>query len=137
MNRSPMPTPATPSAPSTSQKLTTPGAYYLDVPGVGASDTFAVAPDVYAKPFRLAMRAFTGQRCGVAVSLAPDSPKYNPPPCHTGDAQFDPSSGKTGAHACPGGWHDAGDYGRYVVNSGITTATLLWAYELNASKLRA
>ena len=29
-----------------------------------------------------------------------------------------------------GGWHDAGDYGRYVVNSGIATATLLWAWEL-------
>ncbi len=29
-----------------------------------------------------------------------------------------------------GGWHDAGDYGRYIVNSGISTATLLWAWEL-------
>ncbi|HVS30338.1 MAG TPA: glycoside hydrolase family 9 protein, partial [Thermoanaerobaculia bacterium] len=27
-------------------------------------------------------------------------------------------------------WHDAGDYGRYVVNSGIATGTLLWAWEL-------
>ena len=29
-----------------------------------------------------------------------------------------------------GGWHDAGDYGRYIVNSGISTGTLLWAWEL-------
>jgi endoglucanase len=29
----------------------------------------------------------------------------------------------------PGGWYDAGDYNKYVVNSGITTATLLSAYE--------
>ena len=31
--------------------------------------------------------------------------------------------------SCPGGWYDAGDYNKYVVNSGISTATLLSAYE--------
>lgn len=31
--------------------------------------------------------------------------------------------------AAPGGWYDAGDYNKYVVNSGITTGTLLAAYE--------
>ena len=29
----------------------------------------------------------------------------------------------------PGGWYDAGDYNKYVVNSGITMGTLLSAYE--------
>jgi len=29
----------------------------------------------------------------------------------------------------PGGWYDAGDYNKYIVNSGITVATLLSAYE--------
>src|SRR6185436_14898748 len=29
----------------------------------------------------------------------------------------------------PGGWYDTGDYNKYVVNSGISTATLLFAYE--------
>jgi len=31
--------------------------------------------------------------------------------------------------ASPGGWYDAGDYNKYIVNSGITVATLLSAYE--------
>ncbi len=38
--------------------------------------------------------------------------------------------GRPGLHASKGGWHDAGDYGRYVVNSGITTGTLLWTCEI-------
>jgi endoglucanase len=29
----------------------------------------------------------------------------------------------------PGGWYDAGDYNKYIVNSGISMATLLSAYE--------
>ncbi|HCD52991.1 MAG TPA: cellulase, partial [Balneolaceae bacterium] len=29
----------------------------------------------------------------------------------------------------PKGWYDAGDYNKYVVNSGISTYTLLFAYE--------
>ncbi len=30
---------------------------------------------------------------------------------------------------CPKGWYDAGDYNKYIVNSGISTYTLLAAYE--------
>jgi len=33
------------------------------------------------------------------------------------------------------GWYDAGDYGRYVVNSGISTYTLLALYEKYADKI--
>ena len=117
--------------------LAEPGAYFLEVPGVGLSDEFQVGPDIFARPFRLAMRMFTGQRCGTPVSLAPDFPEYHYPVCHTAPAEFHPSSGQHGQWDCQGGWHDAGDYGRYTVNSGITTGTLLWAYELNQDKLRA
>src|SRR5690606_7618167 len=31
--------------------------------------------------------------------------------------------------SAPGGWYDAGDYNKYIVNSGITTHTLLAAWE--------
>lgn len=112
-----------------------PGQYYIDVPGVGRSWDFDIAPDVYAKTWRLAMRSYYGQRCGIAVDLGPEFPGYKHPACHLGGA-YHASSGKTGPKPPSGGWHDAGDYGRYVVNSGISTGTLLWAYELYGSRLR-
>lgn len=109
--------------------LKDPGSYYLDVPGVGRSWNFAVAADVYERTFYLATRAFYGQRCGTAVDLGPEFPGYKHDACHLVGA-YHASSGKTGPAPSEGGWHDAGDYGRYMVNSGITTGTLLWAYEL-------
>ena len=115
--------------------LVEPGVYTLDVPGVGVGPPFLVANDAFSGAFRTATRAFTGQRCGTDVSLAPDFPQYRYDACHTESASFHPSSGKSGTLLALGGWHDAGDYNRYSVNSGISTGTLLWAYELNADKL--
>ena len=116
--------------------LRTPGEYVLDAPGLGRSFPFRVGKDAFARPFRLAVRGFTGQRASLAVSLAPDSPQFHHAAGHTAPAQYDPSSGRTGTRDVSGGWYDAGDYGRYVVNSGITTGTLLWTYEMYGPKLR-
>ena len=118
------------------------GAFYLDVAGVGTSDEFDVAPDVYARAFLLVSRAFYGQRCGMAVDLAPLHPGYAHPACHVAgtpnpDALLHSSAGATGTVDGSGGWHDAGDYGKYVVNSGISTGELLWAYELFPERVGA
>ena len=114
--------------------LTNPGTYVLEVPGVGRSFEFPVGDDVLARPLYLAMRAFYGQRCGTAVDLGPQFPGYRYPACHL-EGAWHASSGKTGSRESVKGWHDAGDYGRYVVNSGITTGTLLWAFELFGDSL--
>jgi endoglucanase len=115
--------------------LRTAGTYYVEVPGAGRSWDFSIGPDVFSRAYYLAMRAFYGQRCGTAVDLGPEFPNYKHPACHLVGI-YHASSGKQGRRDNLGGWHDAGDYGRYVVNSGITTGTLLWAFELFSSKLR-
>ncbi len=118
--------------------LTKSGTYTVEVPGVGRSWDFAIGPDVFVRPFALAMRSFYGQRCGTAVDLGPEFPGYAHAACHL-EGAFHASSGRSGPGAPTGGWHDAGDYGRYVVNSGLTTGTLLWTYELfgkRVSKLK-
>ncbi len=119
-----------------------PGTYSVEVPGLGKSHPFEVGPDVHADALRLAVRAFYGQRCGTAVDLSPDHAGYRHSACHCAgtsnpDALFHASSGATGALDATGGWHDAGDYGKYVVNAGMATGELLWAWELFGGPLSA
>lgn len=116
--------------------LKRPGTYRVEACGAGSqttgSDPFVVGEDVYRHALWLTTRAFYGQRCGCAVDLGGG---YRHAACHAKGA-FHASSGRAGAVRNAGGWHDAGDYGRYVVNSGITTGTLLWAWEMYPEALR-
>jgi endoglucanase len=109
--------------------LRQPGRYFLEVPGVGQSWEFEIGPRVYERALYLAMRSFYGQRCGTAVDLAPDFPGYRYGACHREGAWHE-CSGRSGPAPSAKGWHDADDYGRYIVNSSIATGTLLWAFEL-------
>ena len=112
------------------------GTYYLEVEGVGKSWNFTIKPDAFLHTYYLAMRAFYGQRCGTAVDLGPEFPGYKYSACHL-KGDFHASSGKQGKRDnIIGGWHDAGDYGRYMVNSGITTGTLLWTWEIFGAKVK-
>jgi endoglucanase len=116
-------------------RLTKAGTYYVEVPGVGTSWPFAIGETAFSRTFYLAMRSFYGQRCGTAVDLGREFPGYRYDACHAQNA-FHATSGRTGVKAIGNhGWHDAGDYGRYVVNSGLTTGTLLWTYEMFADRV--
>ncbi len=116
-------------------KLNQTGKFYVDVPGVGRSWSFAIGPDVFRRAYYLAMRSYYGQRCGTAVDLGPEFPGYKHAACHL-EGGYDASSGKSGTRISTHGWHDAGDYGRYVVNSGISTGTLLWTWELYGDRIK-
>jgi endoglucanase len=111
------------------------GRYYLEIPGLGRSWSFTISKNVFEHTYYLAMRGFYGQRCGTAVDMGPEFPGYSHPACHL-HGEFHPSSGAKGTRDNIGGWHDAGDYGRYMVNSGISTGTLLWAWEIYGAKLK-
>ncbi len=125
--------------------VSTPGAYYLDVAGVGSSFNFHIGADAFAGAYRTVLRGFYGQRCGTAVDMGiVDGVEYKHTVCHSGataandlPATFHASSGRTGTRASGKGWHDAGDFGKYVVNSGVSTAQLLWAWEWYGDRLAA
>jgi endoglucanase len=115
----------------------TPGRYFIRTGTnnaiVGRSFEFSIGDDVFAEPFRAVMLGFYLWRCGASVSATYNGKSYSHGACHTGDGNLkyyvagreDGSGNKDGA----GGWHDAGDYNKYTVNSGAAVALTLKAWE--------
>lgn len=111
-------------------QLTTPGTYYLEIPGVGRSAQFPINDTVYTNAYTTAMRAFYLWRCGMAVEADHAGVHYHQEACHLHDGYDDYVTGrKDDLRDGTQGWHDAGDYGKYTVNAGITLATLFMAWE--------
>jgi endoglucanase len=112
----------------------TPGTYRLAVAGQPDSVVFPIAPDVYRALDAGAIRAYTLQRAGIALTAKVAGP-YARPLGHPDDKVLVHASAASKARpagtviASPKGWYDAGDYNKYIVNSGISTYTLLAAYE--------
>lgn len=109
------------------------GKYYIEVDRQFKSYPFTISNDVYNTALDKTLKAFYLARCGTAVSDGP----FSHDACHTKPALYHPSTGRGAAETrdVSGGWHDAGDYGRYVVNSGLSTATLLYMFERYKAKL--
>ena len=81
------------------------------------------------------IKSFYFQRSG--VELKPDTAgKWARPLAHL-DCQigFHPSMNREGTWNAHGGWYDAGDYGKYIVNGGVSVATLMLALELGSDKV--
>jgi len=118
-------------------EVRTPGVYRLDVPGVGRSPPFRVGTAVYAVPFRTVMRGMYLWRCGCAVSATWGADYFTHTACHTADAFLDYVGGGHTAKDFAGGWHDAGDYNKYVVNAGFSLGVLFQAWEHFGDKIGA
>jgi len=118
--------------------LTEPGAYYLYDPVNDArSYDFEIRDNVYNDILKTAGRTFYYQRCGSAVTAAYGGNWSHAAACHAG-ANQDPAAHlwKDGADLgqpkdVHGGWHDAGDYNKYVPFTLETVWHLMTGYELN------
>ena len=104
--------------------VTQPGKYYITCGNLDNSYTFEISDSVYSNLLDDSVRMLYLQRCGEAVT---DS-DFGHPACHTGMATVYGTNDKINVS---GGWHDAGDYGRYIVPAAKTIADLLYAYEAN------
>lgn len=100
------------------------GSYYITCGELDHSYTFTIADDVYDNLLDDVVRMFYLQRCGCEVS----DYTYGHAACHTGKAII---YGTNKTVDVSGGWHDAGDYGRYVVPGAKAVADLLFAYDAN------
>lgn len=104
------------------------GNYYIRTNLNEISYPFDISNNVFENLYRKSLKGFYFQRCGMILS-SNYADGYSHPSCHNADAVFHSSTNQTGTILTTGGWHDAGDYGKYIVNAGITVGTLLMAYE--------
>jgi endoglucanase len=114
--------------------LRTPGSYRLRVAGLPDSAPFPVAADAYRALDAGAIRAYTLNRASIALSPAVAGAYARPAGHPDTRVEVHPSAASAKRPAgtiisSPKGWYDAGDYNKYIVNSGISTYTLLAAYE--------
>ncbi|MFV2021052.1 glycoside hydrolase family 9 protein [Micromonospora sp. LOL_023] len=97
---------------------------------------FAISADIYQQLRSDALQFFYIQRSGIAIDGDLVGEEYARPAGHVGVA---PNRGDLDVPCQPGvcdyrldvrgGWYDAGDHGKYVVNGGIATYQLLSAFE--------
>ena len=107
--------------------LTRPGRYTLHCGG-DSSYPFVVAEKPYAACLTALVDMLYYQRCG--DDLKPETGCFAHPACHTGLARV---YGTEEFMEVSGGWHDAGDYGRYIVPAAKTVADLMLAWQWNAA----
>jgi endoglucanase len=114
--------------------LAAPGRYQVRVAGLPDSAPFEVGPAAYGAVNAASIKAFYFNRAGIALGERHAGP-YARPAGHPDTHVLVHASAASPARpagtviASPKGWYDAGDYNKYIVNSGISTYTLLAAYE--------
>lgn len=111
--------------------LATTGNYHIKIAGAGVSHPFRIGTDVYRDPLRLGLRFYYLQRCGAALQDPETGLTHGA--CHAADGALYYKDGNHDAGTrldVAGGWHDAGDYGKYVSTTALTVAHLLSVYEL-------
>jgi endoglucanase len=110
--------------------LERPGRYEVDIPGIGRSPRFEISDTALRALARAVTKAFYYQRASTSLPVAyagvwaraaghPDTAVLVHP------SAAGPTRPSGAVIRAAGGWYDAGDYNKYVVNSGISTYTLL------------
>lgn len=100
---------------------------YRIISGNKTSAVFRIAENVYDKVFFEITKAYYYLRCGCGLDEK-YAGVYRHGKCHTSVAAvYDDKSGNIDVS---GGWHDAGDYGRYVTAGACAAAHLLYAYKM-------
>ena len=111
------------------------GIYFLKCKGAGDSYPFAIGEGIYDDLAIKAMKSYYFARC--SQEIKPEyGGKYARPAAHPDDkikvhkSAAGPKRKEGDIISSPGGWYDAGDYNKYIVNSSISVWEILNTIEL-------
>jgi endoglucanase len=112
-------------------KLKKPGTYFITLNTGERSSSFEIISDLYREALDASIKSFYFQRASMAIGASYGGHFSRAEGHPDTGLSFHPSTGKTeGTLDSPGGWYDAGDYGKYVVNAAITMGQMLNLVEL-------
>lgn len=116
--------------------LKTPGKYQICVNNKkDCSYTFEIAEGIYSEIAKASLKAFYLNRSGIEIKNK-FAGKWSRGAGHPDTAVMIHASAASAQRpegfvfSSPGGWYDAGDYNKYIVNSAISTYTMLLFYQL-------
>ncbi|REL24952.1 T9SS C-terminal target domain-containing protein [Rhodohalobacter sp. SW132] len=114
--------------------LASPGTYRVSVEGLDDSWPFQVSDNVHLPVAAAAVKYYYFNRASTALEEEFAGPWARPMGhpdeeiiVHSSAATDERPEGYT--FSSPKGWYDAGDFNKYIVNSGISTYTMMAAYE--------
>ncbi len=105
-----------------------PGTYRIRLADGSESAHFDIGKDVYAEVAAKALKSYYLARCGVPLDSR-WAGIFARPICHAQDAPYHPLLGEDARRDTAGGWHDAGDFGKYVHSAAVSLAHMLMMYE--------
>lgn len=108
--------------------LTEDGEYFIRLGSGIESFSFSISADIYNEVARKSIKSFYFQRCGVALEHA-YAGVFARPSCHPADSYYHASLGRDGSLPTKGGWHDAGDFGKYIHSAATALGSMLIMYE--------
>jgi endoglucanase len=114
------------------------GEYHICINGTELSSPFVINESPYTGLADAVLKSYYYARCGLTITEQfggqwnweaghPDTNVL----VHASAADKNRPEGTS--ISSPGGWYDAGDYGKYIVNSGISTYTLLLSATINSA----
>lgn len=114
--------------------FTKPGTYYISIHDKGISYPFEIKKDIHREAAKASLKGFYYQRASIEL---PEkyAGKWQRNEGHPDDkVLIHPSAAskerpENTVISSTKGWYDAGDYNKYIVNSGITMGTLFSLYE--------
>lgn len=115
-------------------QLRRPGNYVVNIPGLGKSAPFKIGDRIHREVAEASLKGFYYQRASIDL---PEkyAGKWTRKAGHPDTkilihaSAVSPNRPENAVINSPRGWYDAGDYNKYIVNSGITMGTLLSLYE--------
>ena len=117
-------------------ELTQPGTYRIEIEDVGISYSFRISQGLYQDALRAAIKSYYFQRASMPIEEAYGGIYKRALGHPDTTCTYHPSSGhKRGSLNSPGGWYDAGDYGKYVVNEALSTGQMLHLLELDPEEV--